>query len=186
MNEDTHTSSGMDDALVAALMEVERHVGSAGWGQPARLFALVPTAELIAAEPHLAEHLGVSAATEPQPGALTPVEQDPWPGARDDRPWEALSRISFPATVHGCVLSLERAFLSSTHAAELSDDPATAAEQVANDPRAQEIRAVVGVTRTGGRHGVARLKSHPDDLLGAAELVPGLPDLLAATLEDDA
>ena len=47
----------MSDALVAALLEVERHVGRLGWDQPARLFALVPTAELLAAEPSLAEHL---------------------------------------------------------------------------------------------------------------------------------
>ncbi len=32
----------VSDALVAALIEVERHVGRSGWDQPARLFALVP------------------------------------------------------------------------------------------------------------------------------------------------
>ena len=40
----------MTDVLTAALIEVERHVGRAGWDQPARLFALVPTAEFILAE----------------------------------------------------------------------------------------------------------------------------------------
>ena len=45
------------DALVASLMEIERHVAGLGWDQPARLFALVPTVELIEAEPQLAEHL---------------------------------------------------------------------------------------------------------------------------------
>ena len=43
------------DALVASLMEIERHVAGLGWDQPARLFALVPTVELIEAEPQLAE-----------------------------------------------------------------------------------------------------------------------------------
>ena len=47
----------MSEALAAALIEVERHVGRSGWDQPARLFALVPTAELIAAEPSLARRL---------------------------------------------------------------------------------------------------------------------------------
>ena len=37
------------DALTAALLEIERHVTHGGWDQPARLFALVPTAELVAA-----------------------------------------------------------------------------------------------------------------------------------------
>ena len=66
------------DALVAALLEIERHVGGIGWDQPARLFALVPTAELIAAEPQLAEHL--SGASEPQPEQLSAIEQEGFNG----------------------------------------------------------------------------------------------------------
>ena len=31
------------ERLLAALVEIERFVGRAGWDQPARLFALVPT-----------------------------------------------------------------------------------------------------------------------------------------------
>ena len=62
------------DALIAALMEIERHVGGVGWDQPARLFALVPTADLVAAEPQLAEHL--TGGLEPQPGHLSAIEQD--------------------------------------------------------------------------------------------------------------
>ena len=34
------------DALVASLMEIERHVAGLGWDQPARLFALVPTVDV--------------------------------------------------------------------------------------------------------------------------------------------
>ena len=47
----------MNDALVAALLEIERHVGHGGWDAPARLFALVPTEQLLAAEPSLAAQL---------------------------------------------------------------------------------------------------------------------------------
>ncbi|MCW2811438.1 MAG: hypothetical protein JWP61_1896, partial [Friedmanniella sp.] len=46
----------------------------------------------------------------------------------------------------------------------------------------QEIRVVVGVDRAGHRHGVARLKSQPDELLAAEDLVPGLATALAHTL----
>ena len=46
------------DALVASLMEIERHVAGLGWDQPARLFALVPTVELIEARVD-AIHLGL-------------------------------------------------------------------------------------------------------------------------------
>ena len=45
----------LTEALLAALVEVERFVGRAGWDQPARLFGLAPTAELLAAEPSLAD-----------------------------------------------------------------------------------------------------------------------------------
>ena len=41
---------------------------------------------------------------------------------------------------------------------------------------------MVGVDRLGNRHGVARLASRPEDLLGAEDLVPGLAAALAHTL----
>jgi hypothetical protein len=46
----------------------------------------------------------------------------------------------------------------------------------------QEMRVVVGVDRAAHRHGVARIRSRPEELLGAADLVPGLTDALAHTL----
>src|SRR5258707_15776732 len=52
---------GMDPsknpALTQALIELEQHVARDGWDQGVRLFALVDTAELIAAEPRLAAAL---------------------------------------------------------------------------------------------------------------------------------
>ena len=43
--------------------EVELHAAHAGWDQPAQLFALVDTAELLQREPQLAELLGVEPGT---------------------------------------------------------------------------------------------------------------------------
>jgi hypothetical protein len=60
-------------ALRIAVVEVERHASGSGWDQPARLFALVPTVELAAAEPHLAAELGI---TDGSQQVLTPVEQE--------------------------------------------------------------------------------------------------------------
>ena len=108
-------------ALVAALLELDRHLGGAGWDQPTRLFALVGTDELAVAEPGLAAQLGL----------------------------------------------------------RTSD---AAAQIVASHPERQEIRVVVGVDRSGNRHGVARLASRPEELLGAEDLVPGLAAALAHTL----
>ncbi len=166
------------DALVAALMEIERHVAGIGWDQPARLFALVPTSELISAEPQLAEHL--TGGIEPQPGQLSAIEQDGFAGGSDLG--EALARIAWPATVAGVALSLERFFLPGAADAGLGEG-AAASEQVRTHPGREEIRVVAGAVRGGHSYGVARIRSHPDDLLSGTDLVPGLAAALARTLD---
>ncbi|MGC3952680.1 MAG: PPA1309 family protein [Propionicimonas sp.] len=166
----------MNDALTAALIEVERHVGRAGWDQPARLFALVRTAELLAAEPALAEQLSQS------PGdGFTSIEQEGFVVGDDLA--ETLARIAWPPTVAGCVLALERAFLPAEAEAELPEDPAAAAKLVAEHPARLDLRVVVGVTRDGGQHGVARIRSAEQELIGGAELVPALASALSRTLD---
>ncbi len=168
----------LSDALAAAVLEVERHVGAAGWDQPARLFALVPTHELIAAAPELAAQLG----TDHPEGHLSSIEQEDFHGGMDLT--EALAHLAWPATVAGCVLSLERAFLPAQYESELPDDPASASDVVANHPHRQELRLVTGVLRDGARHAVGRLRTNPTELLGGADLAPGLSAALLATLED--
>ena len=65
------------DALLAVLVELEHHVGESGWDVPPRLFALVETDALAAAEPALARSLGLrTTADGAAPGALTAIEQD--------------------------------------------------------------------------------------------------------------
>ena len=48
----------MTSPLPRLVREIESHVAEGGWDQGARLFALVPTAELLAREPGLAAVLG--------------------------------------------------------------------------------------------------------------------------------
>lgn len=165
------------DALIAALMEIERHVTALGWDQPARLFALVRTADLVAAEPHLAAALD---ADRRPPDALSSIEQDTWHGGEDLV--EALQQISWPETVEGCALVVERAFLTADAEADLPDDPVEAARAVAEHPRRQEIRVVAGVLRGGQQQSLARLAAEPEDLLGGPDLAPGLSALLIQTL----
>lgn len=166
----------MNDALVAALVEVERHVGRLGWDQPARLFALVRTQELIAAEPGLAEHLSAGA----QDG-FSSIEQDDFRPGTDLA--DALARIAWPPAVSGCVLAVERSFLPPDAEADLPEDPELAARAVATHARRLDLRVVVGVTRDGGSHGVARVRGEDGDLLGGSDLVPALAAALAHTLE---
>lgn len=168
-----------DDALVAALIEIERHVGHGGWDQPARLFALVGTAELLAAEPSLAVQLDRPGQPE---DALSSIEQEGFHTGADLV--EDLAQITWPPTVTGAAIAVERLFVPP-HVEALIPDEAVAAETfVAAHPERRDVRVVVGVTRAGGRFGVARLRSNPDDLLSSTDLVPGLGDVLARTLTD--
>ena len=179
------------EALIAALIELERHVGALGWDQPPRLFALVQTDTLVAAEPALAEHLGLQTSEQiGVEGALTSIEQEHF-DAGDDLS-AALGRIMWPDNVDGCAVSVVRSFLPAASESQIPDDARAAATFVAEHPDRQDIRVVVGALRhrpgTGVdetrpvSHGVARLVSNPDDLMGGAELVPGLAALVEQTL----
>ncbi len=69
-----------DPALAAAVLEIEAHVAGDGWDQPARLYALVDTAELVAQEPALAAAMAIDGPGDD--GSFTPIEQDGLPPAR--------------------------------------------------------------------------------------------------------
>lgn len=163
------------DALIAALMDIERHVTSQGWDQPARLFALVRTDELVRNEPSLAAHL-----PRGNDDALSSIEQE------DFRAGEALeqtlSKLSWPASVHGCALAVESSFLPPQYESQIPADPDEAAEFVAKHEHRQDMRVVVGALRDGSRHGIGRLVSHPDDLLGGDNFAPGLITAVVGTL----
>lgn len=186
MGDHPETASADDDALVAVLLEIERHIAAGGWDQPPRLFALVPTERLLAAEPGLADRLqrgrpgvhGVGA--DGSEDRFTAVEQEHFVPTGDLV--ADLTAISWPDAVAGCSVAVERTFLPAGSEIDLPDDPTAAAELVAAHPDRQEIRVVVGVDRRGRRHGVARLRSAPNELLGGADLVPGLAEVLAHTL----
>jgi hypothetical protein len=170
------TSPGVDP-LVAALTEIDRFLGTAGWGQPARLFALVPTAELVAAEPSLAGQLSAGS-----PDSLSSIEQDGFVGGDDLE--ATLASIAWPSSVHGAAVTLERVFLPADEEDAMPEDPEEAAAYVAGHPRRQDLRLVCGAMRDGGHYSVARVLDHPDDLLGGLNLVPSLEAALLATLDD--
>lgn len=168
-------ASDLPEALVAALVEIEQYVGASGWDQPARLFALVRTADLVQAEPHLAEQLTVTS-----DDALSSIEQEDFRDGGDLL--ETLAGIRWSPSVHGCAMSLERTFLPAGLEDQIPSDPEEANRFVANHPQHQEIRVVVGALRDGSTHGLARLVDQPDELLGGHDLVPALSQALAQTL----
>jgi hypothetical protein len=170
-----------DPALAAAVLEIESHIAGAGWDQPARLYALVDTARIVAQEPTLAAQMGLDAAAEE--GSFTPVEQDALP----DQPLEVtLETIVWPPEVTGCAAVVERLVLPPGVDADIPDDPAAAEEFASNHPLRQEVRIVAGATRAGATYCALRLRAHDDDqsVVDGTELVPGLLELLRSTLEE--
>lgn len=173
----------VDPALAAAVFEIESHHSGSGWDQPARLYALVDTAQLVEREPALAAAMGLDAASAD--GSLTPIEQEEL--APDQLLERVLESIVWPANVAGCVAVVERLVLPPDADAKIPDDRADAEEFAREHPDRQEVRIVAGATRAGSTYCALRLRAHDDDqsVVGGAHLVPGLLALLGATLTED-
>ena len=171
----------VDPALAAAVFEIETHAAEGGWDQPARLYALVDTAQLVEREPALASLMGLDAASAD--GSLTPVEQELLTQPLE----EALESITWPPDVAGCAAVVERLVLPPDVDDQIPDDPAAAEEFAREHPDRQEVRIVAGATRAGSTYCALRLRAHDDaqSVVGGADLVPQLLGLLTATLHDD-
>lgn len=172
-----------DPALAAAVLEIEKHHAASGWDQPARLYALVDTAELVAHEPALAAALGLDAPRER--GSLTPVEQEELAAGQELE--EMLPSISWPRRVAGCAAVVERLVLPPAADGQVPDDPVEAAEFAREHPGRQEVRIVAGVTRHDASYCAVRLRAHDDEdsVMGGPDLVPNLLALLRGTLDDE-
>lgn len=166
-------------ALAEVVREVEAHASRAGWDQPAQLFALVETTDLLQREPQLADLLGVDAEDQ----GLTPVEQETTSESLD----ELLASIVWPAEVAGCAVVVE-AMTVPPDAEQLPADAEAAAEYAAAHPEREEARIVAGALRSGETFCAIRQRAHDEDdmVLAGADLVPALLELLQTTLESDA
>jgi hypothetical protein len=170
-----------DALLKEAVREIEAHVAESGWDQPGRLYALVPTSDLLAREPALAAAMGLddSAAA----GSLTSVEQEDLPA---QTPLETvLERIVWPDDVFGCAAVVERLVLPPAADQSMPEDPAEAERYAAEHPDRQEVRIVAAATRDGSTYCALRMRSHDDALsvVEAPDLVPALLQLVLSTLE---
>ncbi|MEP7159670.1 MAG: PPA1309 family protein [Dermatophilaceae bacterium] len=165
--------------LVACALLTERHVAAAGWDQPVRLFALVETAKLIAAEPALADRLD-----DTLPGALSAVEQEDLPPT--DPLDDFLAWLSWPAEVDGLALAVERIVVPPEAEAGLPDDPEEAAQALVAHPDRVDVRLFAAVTRDGESTCLLRQRTHDSDEAVAVghDIAPGLLTALAATLTE--
>ncbi len=180
-----------DPDLAAAVAEVEEFAAGAGWDAAPQMFALVRTADLLSAQPGLAPTLADA-------GVFTPIAQDVLPSGDLS---EALSQISWPDEVTGCVLVQEIVVLPPSSVTLPSDEPGPTApgtaarerndveitaEQAAAHPDRAEARLAAGVLR-GSRGGACLLRVRGDNdatPLRGADLAPNLLTALQATFLD--
>ncbi len=171
-------------ALDLAVREIERHVATGGWDGPVRVFALVRTADALADQPGLAAQLEpeVVAAAAEDPFHLLSVEQEGLPAADDLE--ELLAALSWPTTVHGAAVVVERLMLPPAAQEAMPADPQAAVEYLMSHPERQDVRIAVGVLRDGPTWCLVRSRAHDEDaaVAGGPDLVPGLVEAVGATL----
>jgi hypothetical protein len=162
--------------LEAALREIDEFAARAGWDQPATLFALVDTQDLVARQPQLAATL--------DGGPLTPVSQEL---ASTEDVEQMLATVGWPADVAGCAVAMERLVLPPEAEQDLPDQAELALSAALAHPDRQEVRIVAGAIRTGETYCLVRMRAHDhaESVLAGAAIVPDLVQLLLATLEED-
>lgn len=175
------TSQPVADPLSIAALDTERHVAAAGWDQNPRLFALVPTADLLEREPHLRAGLSGSDLAE---GALSAIEQEDLPPTSNLE--SLLGRMSWPEAVAGVALAVERIVVPPGAERDLHDNPETAVDALAAHPDRRDVRLVVAVLRDGQSRCLLRQRAHDSDdqVAMGDDIAPGLVHALRATLQD--
>lgn len=177
----TRSSQPVTDPLSLAALDTERHVASAGWDQPPRLFALVPTVDLMAREPQLAPGLTVS---DQVAGALTAIEQEDLPSTESIE--SLLGQIAWPDTVVGCAIVVERLVVPPEAERDLPADQRAAVAALAEHPDRQDVRLLADVTRDGASICLLRQRAHDSDdrVATGKDIAPGLVAALNATFAD--
>lgn len=162
-------------ALPAVTREIEEFVAAGGWDQPTQMFALVPTQQLLSAEPDLGDQI------DPE-STLTPIAQEELPS--EDLA-EALGRILWPEQVAGCAVVQEILVLPPGAEEQLPSDGEKAREAAAEHPDRQEARLVAAVLRDGGETCVMRLRTSGEDgeVVQDASLAPNLLSALRETFQ---
>ncbi|MFN8080717.1 MAG: PPA1309 family protein [Kineosporiaceae bacterium] len=179
-----------EQAVLTLVRELEQHVAADGWDGPMRLFALVRTAGALDRDEGLADRLppAVVAAARADADHLTAVEQDDLPqvsGLED-----LLGRITWPHTVDGTAVVIERVVLPPSAEADLDaladDDADAAAAAAADHPDRIDVRLAAAVLRDGSSGCAVRSRSHDADTAVAVgpDLIPDLISALRTTLEN--
>ena len=171
--------------LAEAVTEIERHVATAGWDGPVRVFALVSTGRALEAEPGLAQQLPapVIEVARQDPHHMTSVEQEGLP--ESDSLEELLGGMSWPATVDGAAVVVERVVLPPEAEEAMPPEPDAALAYLMGHPDRQDVRLAVGALRTGETWCAVRTRANDEDAAvgGGPDVVPGLVAAVRATLD---
>ncbi|MGV9680952.1 PPA1309 family protein [Nocardia sp. NPDC003482] len=187
-------------ALYRCIRDVAEFADAEGWDRPPQMFALVPTADLVAAEPTLQDELDDGA-------ELTPIAQEPFPEDVDGDSMaldEFLATTSWPPAVRGCVLVQQIVVLPPDAEQTLDDAIAPlladrdAADRAAVDaavthPGRRDARLFAGVLREGTSLCLLQIRPEDDeedpfgdiDLRTYPNLAPNLVEALRHTLENE-
>ncbi|GAB6901452.1 PPA1309 family protein [Kineosporia succinea] len=167
------------------IVELERHVATAGWDAPVRVFALVKTAGALERDPSLANRLPTEVITAAQedPDHLTAVEQEGLPQASTLE--ELLHQIAWPESVDGSAVVVERTVLPPEVENQIPDDAEIAAAWIDSHPDRRDVRIGAAVLRTGEYCCAVRARDHDseDSVAVGPDLAPGLVEAVGATLE---
>lgn len=174
-------------AVRRVVMEIEKHVSSAGWDGPDRVFALVRTAGALARDPGLSDRLPPQAVADAQadPEHLTAVEQPSDELPQADTLTGVLGKMAWPQTVDGAAVVFERTTVPPEFDADLPADPQAAMAWAQNHPQRRELRIAAAALRTGEHAGAIRARDHDDDfdVIGNVDLVPEVEAAIAETLK---
>jgi len=174
-----------ESALAGAVSELERHVAAGGWDGPVRVFALVLTGRALEASPELAGQLppDVVAAARSDAHHLTSVEQEGLPPAADLE--ELLGALSWPETVDGAAVVVERVILPPAAEEGMPADDDAALAYLMAHPERQDVRIAVAALRTGEAWTALRTRANDSDadVAFGPDLVPGLIEALRATFD---
>ena len=159
--------------LGAVVREVEQHVAAGGWDQPVRLFALVPTLDVLAADPtiSLSGELALTSVEQELEDLVASVE-------------DLLGTIAWPNEVVGAIVVLERIILPPEAQEDLPEDSDESFVQVAADhPMRRDVRMVSAALRSGQNMNALRFRIHDndDEVAIAPDLIPTLNDAVLAT-----
>ena len=167
------------------IVELERHVATAGWDAPVRVFALVKTAAAMRRDESLASRLPaeVISAAQEDPDHLTAVEQEGLPEA--DNLESLLHQIAWPDSVDGCAVVVERTVLPPEAETGIPDDEDAAIEWIARHPDRRDVRLGAAVLRSGEYCCAVRARDHDadDNVAVGRDLAPGLVEGVASTLD---